>query len=250
MRVGEGYRKIPEEEGNILWNDLMKIMKYSFDLNFFFSSSRWWQWEVTSGRIAWWVTWRWRGQGSCWHLGQGQGWGSGRGFPCTFPPPQKQAGHSREQSSLHHPETHPAWAPSPVPHWWFSPRKYLAQSTKWCLKMSGAKPEKTRKPLNGTLRNKRPSKSLHTYTKTNHHPRANKLQNKTYHANSLAMQTWVSTYRLPKVTPNTQTHRKTHYWTPHCTPERRNLIPRTKTLTQVSLTRKPWQTNRPTPPTG
>ena len=29
---------------------------------------------------------------------------------------------------------------------------------------------------------------LHTYTKTNHHPRANKFQNKTYHANSLATQ--------------------------------------------------------------
>ena len=31
-------------------------------------------------------------------------------------------------------------------------------------------------------------KSLHTYSKTNHHPRANKLQNKTYHKNSLATQ--------------------------------------------------------------
>ena len=49
-----------------------------------------------------------------------------------------------------------------------------------------------RKPENSwlhrTSRNKRPYKSLHTYTKTNHHPRANKLQNKTYHTNSLATQ--------------------------------------------------------------
>ena len=38
--------------------------------------------------------------------------------------------------------------------------------------------------LHGTLSNKRPSKNLHTYTETNHHPRANKFQSKTYHANS------------------------------------------------------------------
>ena len=32
----------------------------------------------------------------------------------------------------------------------------------------------------------RSSKSLHTYTETNHHPRANKFQSKTYHTNSPA----------------------------------------------------------------
>ena len=32
--------------------------------------------------------------------------------------------------------------------------------------------------------------------------------------------------------------------------QRRNPVPRTRTLTQASLTRKPWQANRPTPPTG
>ena len=48
-----------------------------------------------------------------------------------------------------------------------------------------------------------------------------------------------------------QTHRhlKTHYWTLHCTPERRNPAPPTRTLTQTSLTRKSWQATRPTPPT-
>ena len=51
---------------------------------------------------------------------------------------------------------------------------------------------KTRTPenswLQGTLSNKRSSKSLHTYTETNHHPRYNKFQSKTYHANSPATQ--------------------------------------------------------------
>ena len=47
-----------------------------------------------------------------------------------------------------------------------------------------------------------------------------------------------------------QTHRhlKTHYWTLHCTPERRNLAPHTRTVTQASLTRKHWQATCPTPP--
>ena len=64
--------------------------------------------------------------------------------------------------------------------------------------------------------------------------------------------TWprVSIYRLPKVTPNPQTHLKAHYWTLHCTPERKNPVPHTRTPTQASLFRKPWQANRPTPPTG
>ena len=48
-----------------------------------------------------------------------------------------------------------------------------------------------------------------------------------------------------------QTHRhlKTHYWTLHCTPRRRNPAPPTRTM-QASLTRKPWQATHPTPPTG
>ena len=36
-------------------------------------------------------------------------------------------------------------------------------------------------------------------------------------------------------------HLITHYWTLHCTPERRNTAPPTRTMTQASLTRKPWQ---------
>ena len=47
----------------------------------------------------------------------------------------------------------------------------------------------------------------------------------------------------------THWHLKTHYWTPHCTPERRNPAPPTRTQTQASLTRKPWQATRSTPPT-
>ena len=49
-----------------------------------------------------------------------------------------------------------------------------------------------------------------------------------------------------------QTHRhlKTHYWTLHCTPERRNPAPPTRMPTQAVLTRKPWQATHQNPPTG
>ena len=40
------------------------------------------------------------------------------------------------------------------------------------------------------------------------------------------------------------------YWTLHCTSERRNPAPPTRTQTQASLTRKPWQATHPTPSTG
>ena len=42
--------------------------------------------------------------------------------------------------------------------------------------------------LQGTLIDKSSPTSLHTYTETKLHPRANKFQNKTYHTNSPAMQ--------------------------------------------------------------
>ena len=52
----------------------------------------------------------------------------------------------------------------------------------------------------------------------------------------------------------THKHLKTHYWTLHCTPERRDPAPPIRTLTQASLTRKPFvqsqEATRPTPPTG
>ena len=60
----------------------------------------------------------------------------------------------------------------------------------------------------------------------------------------------VSKYRLPKVTPNAQTHLKTHYWTLQCTPERRSPVPPTRTPTQASLTSKPRQAKYPAPSTG
>ena len=49
-----------------------------------------------------------------------------------------------------------------------------------------------------------------------------------------------------------QTHRhlKTHYWTLHCTPKRRDPALPTRTLMQASLTRKLWQATCPTQPTG
>ena len=44
-------------------------------------------------------------------------------------------------------------------------------------------------------------------------------------------------------------HLITHCWTLHCTPERRNPAPPTRTPTQASLTRKPFRATCPTPPT-
>ena len=46
----------------------------------------------------------------------------------------------------------------------------------------------------------------------------------------------------------THWHLKTHSWTLHSTPERRNPAPPTRTPMQASLTRKPWQATHPTPP--
>ena len=62
-------------------------------------------------------------------------------------------------------------------------------------------------------------------------------------------QPWASIYRLHKVTPNNW-HLITHYWTLHCTPERRNSAPPTRTPTQGSLNRKPWYASLTTPPTA
>jgi len=47
-----------------------------------------------------------------------------------------------------------------------------------------------------------------------------------------------------------QWHLITHYQTLHCTPERRNPAPPTRTPTQTSLTRKPCQATHTTPPTA
>ena len=44
-------------------------------------------------------------------------------------------------------------------------------------------------------------------------------------------------------------HLITHYWSLHCSPERRNPAPPTRTPTQASLTRKPWEATDRTPPT-
>ena len=41
--------------------------------------------------------------------------------------------------------------------------------------------------------------------------------------------------------PQNHRHPITHYWTFHCTLERRNTAPPTRTPTQASLTKKPWQ---------
>ena len=45
-------------------------------------------------------------------------------------------------------------------------------------------------------------------------------------------------------------HLRTHYWTLHCTPERRDPAPPTRTLMKDSIPRKHWQATCPTPPSG
>ena len=52
------------------------------------------------------------------------------------------------------------------------------------------------------------------------------------------------------ISRQTHKHLKTHYWTFHCTTERRNSVPPTRTLTQAFLNRKPWEATHPTPLTG
>ena len=88
-------------------------------------------------------------------------------------------------------------------------------------------------------------------TETKHHTRANNFQGKTYQANSPATKEHSPELQdtgCPK-SPQNHRHLLTHYWTFHCTPERRNTAPPTRTPTQASLTRKPWQATCPSPST-
>ena len=92
------------------------------------------------------------------------------------------------------------------------------------------------------------SERLHTYTETKHQPEANKFQSKTYHTtqeHSPELQ-YTGCPKLLQI----HWHLITHYWTLHCTSERRNPAPPTRTWTQASLTKKPWQATDTTPPTG
>ena len=93
--------------------------------------------------------------------------------------------------------------------------------------------------LQGTLIDKSSSKSLHTYTETKLHPRANKFQSKTYQANSPTMQEHNPEHKNTGGQKSHQTHRhlKTPYWTLHCTPERRDPPLPTRRPTQSALTR-------------
>ena len=103
----------------------------------------------------------------------------------------------------------------------------------------------------GTLIDKSLSKSLHTYTETKLHPRANKFHSKTYRANSPTKQDHdPEHYTGGQKSRQTHRHLKTHYWTLHCTPERRDPAPPTRTPTQASLIRKSRQATHPTPQGG
>ena len=112
-------------------------------------------------------------------------------------------------------------------------------------------PENTRELLTpGNINQQELIKHLHIHTETKHHPRANKFQSKTYHANSRAIQKHSPKLQYTGCSKSLQTHwcLITHYWTLHCTPERRNPAPPTKTLTKASLTKKPWQATDTTQP--
>ena len=114
-------------------------------------------------------------------------------------------------------------------------------------------PENTRELLTpGNINWQEVIKRLHTYSETKHHPRAKKFQSKTYHANSPATQEHSPEVQYTGCPKSLQTHWHliTHYWTLHCTPERRTPAPPTRTSTLASLTRKPWQATHTTPPTA
>ena len=84
-----------------------------------------------------------------------------------------------------------------------------------------------------------------------HHPRATKFQSKTYHANSPSTQEHSPELQYtgcPK-SHRTRWHLKTHYWTRLHSSEKRSSSTH-RTPMQASLTRKPWQATRPTPPIG
>ena len=84
------------------------------------------------------------------------------------------------------------------------------------------------------------------------HPKVNNFQSKTYHANSPATQDHSPELQYTGCPKSLQNHWHliTHYWTLHCTAERRNPALPTRTPTQASLTKKPWQATDTTPPTA
>ena len=106
--------------------------------------------------------------------------------------------------------------------------------------------------LQGTLINKSSSKSLHTYTETKLHPRANKFQSKTYQANSPTTQEHNPEHKNTGSQKSHQTHRhlKTHYLDTSLHSREKISCSTARTLTQASLTRKPWQATLPSLPTG
>ena len=82
-------------------------------------------------------------------------------------------------------------------------------------------------------------------------PKGKQFQSKTYHANSPATQEHSPEIQYTGSSKLLQNHWHliTHYWTLHCTPER-IPAPATRTPTQASLTKKPWQATDTTPSTA
>ena len=102
------------------------------------------------------------------------------------------------------------------------------------------------------LIDKSSSKSFHTNTETKLCPRANKFQSKTYHANSPTKQEHNTRHKNTGSQKSHQTHRhpKTHYWTLHCTREKRSSYIHQKTYTVSPNHEILASQNSPTPPTG
>ena len=136
-------------------------------------------------------------------------------------------------------------------------RRSLETTVKIRLKIRSrrlnSKPWDTRELLTpGNINRQELIKRLHTYTETKHHLRANKFQSKIYQANSPATQEHSPELQYtgcPKLLQN-HWHLITHYWILHCTPERINPAPPTRTPTQASLIKKPWQATCTTPLTA
>ena len=69
------------------------------------------------------------------------------------------------------------------------------------------------------------------------------------HTTQFLQQSRNTALSIKRQTAQTHRHPTTHYWKLHCTSERRDPAPPTRTPREASLTRKPRTATCPTPPT-
>ena len=135
-------------------------------------------------------------------------------------------------------------------------RRRSSETTVKIRPITGSRRLKSKSWLQGTPDSKEHwqelIKRLHTYTETKHHTRANKFQGKTYQANSPATQEHSPELQYTGCPKLLQNHRHLiiHYWTLHCTPERRNPALPNRIPIQASLNKKPWQATCTNPHTA